>query len=103
NYLESGHIGYFGADVYEKEKGVFFHDWSAKELHDDILKRLMKLDNVLITPHQAFATEQALTNIADTTLYNITCWLTNTHSENELTPFHLHKPADQHISPLKIV
>lgn len=32
------------------------------------------MPNVLLTPHQAFATKEALTNIADTTFYNIDCW-----------------------------
>jgi D-lactate dehydrogenase len=84
HYLETGHIGYFGADVYEKERGVFFHDWTGKELKDDTLKKLLTLPNVLITPHQAFATKEALGNIAETTFYNIECWAAGKYSENEL-------------------
>lgn len=83
--LESGHIGYYGADVYENEKGIFFYDYSDKELKDEILKKLLTMPNVLITPHQAFATRQALTNIADTTFYNINCWENNQCPKNELT------------------
>ncbi|MBS1575666.1 MAG: 2-hydroxyacid dehydrogenase [Bacteroidetes bacterium] len=88
HYLESGHIGYFGADVYEKERGLFFHDWTGKALNDDLLKRLLMLPNVLITPHQAFATKEALGNIAETTFYNIECWAAGRCSDNEL-----YKPA----------
>jgi len=84
-YLEKGHIGYFGADVYEKEKGIFFYDLSTGEVNDAILKKLLSLPNVLITPHQAFATSQALNNIAETTFYNISCWSGNRHSDNELS------------------
>jgi D-lactate dehydrogenase len=29
--LESGKIGYLGVDVYENEKGLFFHDYSKKK------------------------------------------------------------------------
>ena len=43
------------------------------------------MPNVLITPHQAFATEQALNNIARTPFYNIDCWKKNQRSKNELT------------------
>ena len=83
--LENGHIGYYGADVYENEKGIFFYDYSGKELSDEILKKLLIMPNVLITPHQAFATQEALTNIAATTFDNIDCWKKNQRSKNELT------------------
>lgn len=82
--LETGHIGYYGEDVYENERGVFFHDYSGKEIKDDMLKKLLAMPNVLITPHQAFATEEALTNIAYTTFYNIDCWKKNQPFKNEL-------------------
>jgi D-lactate dehydrogenase len=87
HYLEKGHIGYFGADVYEKEKGLFFYDWSDKTMNDPLLKRLLTLPNVLITPHQAFATTDALNNIAETTFQNIFRWQNNLDSENEITEF----------------
>lgn len=81
----SGRIGYLGLDVYEKEKGVFFYDHSKEKISDDMLEKLMSFPNVIITPHQAFATNEALTNIADTTFYNIDCWSQNKISDNELT------------------
>jgi D-lactate dehydrogenase len=82
--LGNGHIGYYGTDVYENERGIFFYDFSEKELKDEMLKKLLAMPNVLLTPHQAFATKEALTNIADTTFYNIDCWKKNQHSKNEL-------------------
>ncbi len=84
-FIESGHIGYFGMDVYEKEQGLFFYDHSGKPLNDDMLKKLMVMPNVLITPHQAFATKEALTNIAETTFYTIERWARGLHSGFELT------------------
>jgi D-lactate dehydrogenase len=83
--LQSGQIGYYGADVYEHERGVFFYNHSGKELKDDVLKKLLTMPNVLITPHQAFATEEALGNIAATTFYNIDCWQNKQICKNELT------------------
>jgi D-lactate dehydrogenase len=82
--LENGKIGYLGLDVYEREKGIFFYDHSNKPLEDEVLKKLMSNPNVIITPHQAFATKDALTNIADATFYNIDSWAQNKKSDNEL-------------------
>jgi D-lactate dehydrogenase len=83
--LENGHIGFYGADVYENERGIFFNDLSAVGLKDDMLKKLLAMSNVMITPHQAFATQEALSDIANTTFYNIDCWSENQHSKYELT------------------
>ena len=84
--LEGGQIGYYGADVYENERGIFFYDYTGKEIKDEMLKKLLVMPNVLITPHQAFATSEALNNIAATTFYNIDCWNRGQRSENELIP-----------------
>lgn len=69
--LKSGRVGSAGLDVYEEEEAVFFRNLSDEVLQDDVLARLMTFPNVLITSHQAFLTEEALTNIARTTLENI--------------------------------
>jgi D-lactate dehydrogenase len=83
-FLQNGHIGYFGMDVYEKEKGIFFFDHTGEHMADEQLKTLLSLPNVLVTPHQAFATNEALTNIASVTFYNIDCWNKGIPTENEL-------------------
>ena len=83
--LENGRIGYYGADVYENERGVFFYDHSDKEIRDPMLKKLLSMPNVLVTPHQAFATQEALGNIATATFDHIGCWENGQDSLNELT------------------
>ncbi|WP_298738602.1 2-hydroxyacid dehydrogenase [uncultured Chitinophaga sp.] len=82
--LESGHIGYFGMDVYEHEKGIFFNDLRGRKMEDKLLSRLLRMPNVLVTPHQAFATREALQNIAETTFYNLHCWQKKLACRNEL-------------------
>lgn len=82
--LKTGKIGYLGLDVYEEEEGLFFEDHSEDILQDDTIARLMTFKNVLITSHQAFLTETALKNIAETTIYNLDCFETNTKNENEI-------------------
>jgi len=83
--LKSKKIGYFGIDVYEEEEGLFFEDHSEDILQDDVIARLMTFNNVLITSHQAFLTETALTNIAETTIYNLDCFEKEIPSGNEIS------------------
>lgn len=83
--LKNGQIGYFGMDVYEEEEGLFFEDRSDKILQDDVIARLMTFNNVLITSHQAFLTDTALINIAETTIFNLDCFENNISSGNEVT------------------
>jgi D-lactate dehydrogenase len=70
--IKSGRIGYLGIDVYEQEENLFFEDLSDTVIQDDVFQLLQSFSNVLITAHQAFFTRNALTNIAETTLSNIT-------------------------------
>jgi D-lactate dehydrogenase len=69
--LKTGQLGYLGIDVYEQEEHLFFHNLSEEVIQDDVIMRLMGFPNVLITAHQGFFTEEALTQIAQTTLANI--------------------------------
>ena len=70
--LKTRRIGCLGLDVYEQESELFFEDLSDQVIEDDVFQRLLTFPNVLITGHQAFFTEEAIANIADTTLSNIT-------------------------------
>ncbi len=70
--LKDGRIGYLGLDVYEEEDEVgFFEDQSLSVIQDDTFARLLTFPNVLITAHQGFFTEDALQNIAETTIANL--------------------------------
>lgn len=77
-------IGAACLDVYEEESNVFFHDFSGHIVEDDTLARLISMPNVIVTSHQAFLTNEALTNIADTTLSNIDEFFENEFSVNEI-------------------
>lgn len=70
--LKSGKLRSAGIDVYELEGKSFNHDLSSKILADDALARLLTLSNVVVTSHMAFLTEEALKDIADTTLSSLT-------------------------------
>ena len=77
-------VGAACLDVYEEESNVFFHDYSNHIVDDDTLARLISMPNVIVTSHQAFLTEEALSNIADTTLENVEEFFTNDFSRNEV-------------------
>ncbi|MFC4701185.1 2-hydroxyacid dehydrogenase [Glaciecola siphonariae] len=69
--IKSKKIGYLGLDVYEMEEDLFFKNRSNEIIDDDVFQRLQSFPNVMITGHQGFFTEDALTQIARVTLSNI--------------------------------
>ena len=74
NGLKSHQIGYLGLDVYEMESELFFRDHSCEIIQDDVFERLSTFHNVLITGHQGFFTQEALSQISAITLKNINAW-----------------------------
>ena len=82
--IKSRKIGAACLDVYEEESEVFFEDNSGHILEDDVLARLISMPNVIVTSHQAFLTEDALDNIAQTTVRNIVDMLTTGQCVNAL-------------------
>jgi D-lactate dehydrogenase len=75
--LKSGIIGSLGLDVYEEEDNLFFRDLSNSMIHDDVFARLLTFPNVVVTGHQAFFTQEALTEIARITIENISSFDAN--------------------------
>lgn len=82
--IKSRKVGAACLDVYEEESEMFFRDFSGHILEDDTLARLISMPNVIVTSHQAFLTEEALSNIAETTVKNIRSMLTDGRCPNEL-------------------
>lgn len=69
--LKEERIGYLGLDVYEEEGDLFFENLSNDIIQDDTFMRLLTFHNVVITGHQGFFTKEAVTNIMQTTLQNL--------------------------------
>ena len=82
--IKSRQVGAACLDVYEEESELFFEDNSGHIMEDDILARLISMPNVIVTSHQAFLTEEALENIAQTTIDNLTMLRDNGQCPNEL-------------------
>jgi D-lactate dehydrogenase len=82
--LKSGKIGGAGLDVYEEEDKYFFEDFSHSGVADDVLARLLAFPNVLVTAHQAFFTEEAMSAIASATLENARAFFEDGDLPNEI-------------------
>ncbi len=77
-------VGAAGLDVYEEESEVFYEDFSSSIIDDEILSQLVSLPNVIVTSHQAFLTNEALKNIAETTMDNLDQYFAGDSLENEI-------------------
>jgi len=84
NAIKARQVGAACLDVYEEESDLFFEDNSGHIMEDDTLARLISMPNVIVTSHQAFLTEEALENIAETTVQNIADISTAGICENEV-------------------
>lgn len=82
--LVSRKVGYAGLDVYEEEGAYFYEDYSDSIMTDEILARLLSFNNVIVTSHQAFFTEEAMSNIAHTTMDNIKDFFEGKTLQNEV-------------------
>lgn len=82
--IKSRKVGAACLDVYEEESDLFFEDNSGHIMEDDTLARLISMPNVIVTSHQAFLTEEALENIAETTVQNIVGFFETRQCPNEL-------------------
>lgn len=84
NGLKEKRIKGAALDVYEEEANIFFEDNSSNIINDDILSLLISLPNVIITSHQGYLTNEALENIAETTLENINAYFNDEELKNEI-------------------
>ncbi|MBF0572091.1 MAG: 2-hydroxyacid dehydrogenase [Candidatus Omnitrophica bacterium] len=82
--LKTGKVGFAGLDVYEEESDYFYEDFSNKVITDDVLARLLSFNNVMVTAHQGFFTQEALQSIASTTLENIRDFFIKQKLPNEI-------------------
>lgn len=77
-------VGCAGLDVYEEEEAYFYEDYSDSIMTDEVLARLLSFNNVIVTSHQAFFTEEAMSNIVHTTMDNIKDFFEGRELKNEV-------------------
>src|SRR6266568_3400541 len=68
--LESGRLGGAALDVLEGEEGIFYADCRNKAIESKSLLRLQELPNVLISPHTAYYTDHALSDMVENSIIN---------------------------------
>jgi D-specific alpha-keto acid dehydrogenase len=68
--LESGRLGGAALDVLEGEEGIFYADCRNTPIESEPLLRLQRMPNVLISPHTAYYTDHALSDIVQNSLIN---------------------------------
>jgi D-specific alpha-keto acid dehydrogenase len=68
--LEAGDLGGAALDVLEGEEGIFYADCPRRAEGHEHLVRLQAMPNVLISPHTAYYTDRALSDIVENTLTN---------------------------------
>jgi D-lactate dehydrogenase len=62
--LESQKIGFAALDVLEGETPVYYHDFEGQPIPLKNIEILSQFENVLLTPHTAFFTEEAIEEMA---------------------------------------
>jgi len=83
--IKSEKVRAAGLDVYEEESDFFYEDVSEHVIRDDKLKLLLATQNVLVTSHQGFFTDEALREIAETTLQNLADFFAGRATANEIS------------------
>ncbi len=68
--LENGRLGGAALDVLEGEEGIFYADCRNKAIESKPLLRLQQLPNVLVTPHTAYYTDHALSDMVENSIIN---------------------------------
>jgi D-specific alpha-keto acid dehydrogenase len=68
--LESGRLGGAALDVLEGEEGIFYADCRNKPIESQLLLRLQRLPNVLVSPHTAYYTDRALSDAVENSIGN---------------------------------
>ncbi len=82
--LKSGKIRGAAIDTYEKEGGIFHRDHTNDILQDEVLAQLLQFPNVIITPHIAFYTDEAVSNMVEIALSNLKDFELTGKAKNEL-------------------
>lgn len=72
--LKNGKLAACGLDVVENEFGMYYNDLKSDMLDNDALMILRSMPNVIVTPHMAFYTDNAIRDMVGNSLKSIKAW-----------------------------
>lgn len=82
NGIEKGKIGFAGLDVIENETGLYYYNRQGEPLHNPQLAILRSYSNVIVTPHTAFYSDEAVANMVENSIINAKAFI-----DGKKTPF----------------
>lgn len=82
--IESGKIGFAGLDVVEHESGLYYFNRMGEPLNNPRLAILRSYSNVIVTPHTAFYTDEAVSNMAENSIIGAMQFMKGIKSEFEV-------------------
>jgi D-lactate dehydrogenase len=82
--IETGKVGAAGLDVIEDELGIFHEDHRLNVLNNHQLAILKSFPNVIVTPHMAFYTDQAVSDMVEIALKSLNSFMNNGTSQWEI-------------------
>lgn len=83
--LKSGRVGALAMDVYEKEQLFLRKDKSKEGLQDELMKELLMREDVIYTSHTAFYTDEAISNMIETSFQNLYEYMNTGECTNEIS------------------
>lgn len=66
--LKSGKVGYAALDTFEGEVGLYYLNKEMQRLDNDNMALLKSFPNVILSPHMAFYTEQAVSDMVENSI-----------------------------------
>lgn len=66
--LKSGKIGFAALDTFEGEAGLYYLNKETERLDNDNMALLKSFPNVILSPHMAFYTEQAVSDMVENSI-----------------------------------
>lgn len=80
--VEAGHLAGAALDVHEDEATYAGRDMSGQVIASQPIRRLQALPNVILTPHMAFYTDNAVANMVEMSVQNVLDLLKTGQSDN---------------------
>ena len=82
--IENGKVGFAGLDVVEHESGLYYFNRMGEPLGNPKLAILRSYSNVVVTPHTAFYTDEAVSNMAENSIIGAMKFISGEHSSFEV-------------------